>query len=289
MTAIGIVVAAVIAVVGWFVGNHLATKRERENDRREYRTKFLIDTWIALEAASNREDNSLLRTLEEAIARVQLLGTERQIKLAYEFSVAMAENSGALATDLLLDLRHDLRAELELGEANEQIIHLRVSQETEYDHLSAHVQKALSPAAPSPERPSVKSGKTSAPINALPSAEVQADVADLVELAHEAPSATILEAHERIDQELRRILARTGTQPQDSTSTRDLARLAVSSKLISQKTLNAVEGITVMRNLSAHGSQTASPKDAKEYVALVDGILYAMKQDVTLWEEHLGV
>ncbi|MGP8241767.1 MAG: hypothetical protein ACLQQB_08395 [Solirubrobacteraceae bacterium] len=142
MTAIGIVVAALIAVGGWFVVNKLAAQRERENDRREYRTKFLIDTWIALEAASNREDNSLLRTLEEAIARVQLLGTERQIKLAQEFSVAMAKNSGALATDLLLDLRHDLRAELELGKVEERIIHLRVSQETEYDQLRGYVQKA---------------------------------------------------------------------------------------------------------------------------------------------------
>lgn len=269
---------------GWFVVNKLAAQRERENDRREYRTKFLIDTWIALEAASNREDNSLLRTLEEAIARVQLLGTERQIKLAQEFSVAMAKNSGALATDLLLDLRHDLRAELELGKVEERIIHLRVSQETEYDQLRGYVQKALSPTGPPSERSSTKSGKASTPINILPSEDVHADVADLVELAHEAPSATILEAHERIDQELRRILALASEQPQDSVSTRDLARLAVGHELVSQKTLNAVEGITVMRNLSAHTPKTASPKDAEEYLALAEGVLYAMRQDVSAWE-----
>lgn len=34
MTAVGITIAAVVAVVGWFVVNVLAARRERENDRR---------------------------------------------------------------------------------------------------------------------------------------------------------------------------------------------------------------------------------------------------------------
>src|SRR5450759_3501615 len=78
MTAAGIVIAAVVAVGGWFVVNDLAARRERRNDRRDYRAKFLIDAWVTLEDAAQREDSSRLPALESAIAKIQLLGTARQ-------------------------------------------------------------------------------------------------------------------------------------------------------------------------------------------------------------------
>jgi hypothetical protein len=126
MTAVGIIIAAVVAVGGWFVVNALAARRERENDRRDYRTKFLIDAWVAIEDAANREDQQRLLALEDPIARIQLLGTPHQIELAQAFSRAMAENSRGSLDELLIDLRRDLREELELEPANDAMVHLRV-------------------------------------------------------------------------------------------------------------------------------------------------------------------
>lgn len=109
MTAIGIVIAAIVAVGGWFVVNALAARRERENDRRDYRTRFLIDAWVAIEDAANRSDEQRLLALEDPIARIQLLGTPHQIELAQTFSRAMAEKSRGSLDELLIDLRRDLR------------------------------------------------------------------------------------------------------------------------------------------------------------------------------------
>jgi hypothetical protein len=126
VTAAGIIVATLIAVVGWFVVNALAARRERENDRRDYRTRFLIDAWVALEDAANRSDEQRLLALEDSIARIQLLGTPHQIELAQAFTRAMAEKSKGSMDELLVDLRRDLREELELEPVNDAMLHLRI-------------------------------------------------------------------------------------------------------------------------------------------------------------------
>jgi hypothetical protein len=126
LTAIGIVIAAIVAVGGWFVVNALAARRERENDRRDYRTRFLIDAWVAIEDAANRSDEQRLLALEDPIARIQLLGTPHQIELAQTFTRAMAEKSRSSLDELLIDLRRDLREELELEPVSDRMLHLRV-------------------------------------------------------------------------------------------------------------------------------------------------------------------
>lgn len=126
MTAVGIIIAAVVAVGGWFVVNALAARRERENDRRDYRTRFLIDAWVALEDAANRDDEQRMLALEDPIARIQLLGTPHQIELAQTFAREMAEKSKGSLDELLIDLRRDLRDELELEPVSDAMVHLRV-------------------------------------------------------------------------------------------------------------------------------------------------------------------
>jgi hypothetical protein len=125
VTAIGIIVAALIAVCGWFVGNALAARRERRNDRRDYRAKFLIDAWVTLEDAAQRKDNSRLVALEGAVAKIHLFGTARQIELAQTLAREIAEKSRGSTDDLLNDLRRDLRAELELAPVSGPILHVR--------------------------------------------------------------------------------------------------------------------------------------------------------------------
>lgn len=57
-----------------------------------------------------------------------------------------------------------------------------------------------------------------------------------------------------------------------------LARLAREKGLITAKSLQAIEGITVLRNLAAHGSaREITTEQAEEYLVLVDAIIYALR------------
>lgn len=280
MTAVGIIVAAIVAVGGWFVVNKLAARRELISKRREYRTTFLIDTWIALEAASNREDNVRLARLEEAIARVQLLGSDRQIDLAQEFSRTMAQHSGASPGELLTDLRNDLRSELELGTVDDQIVHLRISQEAEFDQLRAYVQKALRSSVP-PHEPVPEATSTGGQGDKRLTPSVSVDLADLVGLADNDPAAAMREAHGRVTKALQRALGAVGDQVSAASSTVELARRAAERGQITPETLNAVEGITVMRNLWARGPRPrVTTTDALDYLGLVEGVLYTIRQNL---------
>jgi hypothetical protein len=58
---------------------------------------------------------------------------------------------------------------------------------------------------------------------------------------------------------------------------RKLAETAREKDLITAETEDAVEGLSVMRNLAAHGGQEdLSPQRAREFVALSQGVLYAI-------------
>lgn len=57
-----------------------------------------------------------------------------------------------------------------------------------------------------------------------------------------------------------------------------LARLARQAGLVTPETVKAIEGLSVMRNLAAHGSaREISSERAMEYLALVDAVLYTLK------------
>jgi hypothetical protein len=59
-----------------------------------------------------------------------------------------------------------------------------------------------------------------------------------------------------------------------------LARLAAQHGLLSKKSLQAVETITVLRNLVVHGrGREITNEQAEEYLALADAVLFAIRQD----------
>ena len=104
------------------------------------------------------------------------------------------------------------------------------------------------------------------------------------ELSTEAqvdPAVAVLAAHTRVDRTLRQILSATDTPTEEinrAGSTVGIARLAHKNGLITEKSLQAIEGITVMRNLAAHGSsREITPEQAEDYLALVDAIVYALR------------
>jgi len=127
-----LVVAFCVAVLGWWVGHGLSSRRDLANDRRKLRVSYLLEAYRRLEAGSNRSNAEPYRAqLESAIADVQLLGSPTQVKMARAFARDMAQHSEGSLDDLLADLRRSLRDELQLESADESIIFLRFEGETQ--------------------------------------------------------------------------------------------------------------------------------------------------------------
>jgi hypothetical protein len=116
-------------------------------------------------------------------------------------------------------------------------------------------------------------------------ASAGADTGELTDLAQRVPGAAIPEAFALVERELRRALTSIGESPPDATDAKDLAHRALERGLITPLTINAIEGIAVMRNLAVHGPRREiAVKQAKEYLALVDSVLYAMRQNIKSFE-----
>jgi hypothetical protein len=112
---------------------------------------------------------------------------------------------------------------------------------------------------------------------------------DLADLAEREPVVAIPEAFARVELELRNALAAINEQPSDDASAMTLAQKALEQGLISPLTINAIEGIAVMRNLAVHGPRReVTVKQAQEYLALVDSVLYAMRQNFKTYETNTG-
>jgi hypothetical protein len=109
---IGPVLAAVVAVAGWFVAHRLSVKKDMAAKRREMRVGYLIEAYRQLEGAAQRSEAEKRKDFESAVADIQLFGSGRQIKLVHELVEAMAKDGFATYNPLLELLRLELRHEL---------------------------------------------------------------------------------------------------------------------------------------------------------------------------------
>jgi hypothetical protein len=115
----------------------------------------------------------------------------------------------------------------------------------------------------------------------------QAKTDNLTVLAQRQPAVAIPEAFTRIERELRNALAEINEQPSDDAGAMTLANKALERGLISPLTINAIEGISVMRNLAVHGpAREITAKQSQEYLALVDSVLYALRQDIKRYKKN---
>jgi hypothetical protein len=132
----------------------------------------------------------------------------------------------------------------------------------EFDQLQAEVREEL---ARSPE---------------LAEAQVPALAtslsAELARLAESSPQAAVMAAYRRIEARLTEMLKSAGVNVMlDGPA---LARMAREDGLISDETLAAVEGLSVLRDLTAHSPGGDIGVDrARDYLALADAVLYALR------------
>jgi hypothetical protein len=141
--------------------------------------------------------------------------------------------------------------------------------EMEFDRLLSEVELAVEALA------SATSGGPTGPGSPV--------IEELEGMVPTSPVAAVLEAHAAVERELRDLLAEA--DPAADTSrmpTSRLLREALERGIITPEAAKAVEGITVMRNLAAHGrASEISPERAREYLALVDAVLFTLHQRPT--------
>lgn len=103
---------------------------------------------------------------------------------------------------------------------------------------------------------------------------------DLAATARKMPTAAVVEAYARLEQELRELLLSADDVKADaSLSAMALAHHAADKGLLTPETVNALEGLTVLRNLAAHGrGDDLSVDRALDYLALVDAVSYTIRQ-----------
>ena len=113
-----LLVTTLVAVVGWVAAHRFAAARDRANKRRDVILERLVDAYLSLEGSANRpKERADHRVVERAVAEIQLWGSARQAELARSFGETVAETGDARLTDLLEELRKQLRCELGLSDA----------------------------------------------------------------------------------------------------------------------------------------------------------------------------
>jgi hypothetical protein len=97
-------------------------------------------------------------------------------------------------------------------------------------------------------------------------------------VAEVSPTGAIVEAFGQIEATLRSALEADGAEELDRPwSVRRLSDIASERGLITAETHDAIEGLSVLRNLAAHGGQAdLSPQRAREFLALSQGVLFAI-------------
>jgi hypothetical protein len=102
----------------------------------------------------------------------------------------------------------------------------------------------------------------------------------LHELARLDPPSAVFEGYQRVDRELRKLMRGYGRVYFDDTmSAAEVAELARQYGVIKEEAADAIDGLTVLRNLAAHGgAEGLSTERALEYVDLVVAVLHALRQ-----------
>lgn len=261
-----IVVAVLIAVGGWIANGVL----ERRSVRRRMRIDYLLAAYRDLDSASNRAmtvDHEA--AIESAISQIQLLGTPRQVELADEFVEEFASAGTADMGPLLEDLRTTLRDELLLEGVPARRMWLRITREGQWAQESARVRTRMRAVASSQ----------------LPDVEVASD--QLTDVVDSDATEAVVEAYAAVENAVRNRLT-DSPQSVGRLTGSALARLALDQLVINKSTAEAIDGLTVMRNLAIHGGQGVTAAQAQEFRTLADTVLYVLHRDAPASDSTAG-
>ena len=120
-----IIISSIIIIISWAVGHWLNDKQELHNKKREVRIKYLIDAYRSIASAANRCNQASKEQkfqIESAVGDIQLLGNKRQVDALKK----MEEQYKNDFTEVLMELRNELRQELDLEEIKEPFTFYRM-------------------------------------------------------------------------------------------------------------------------------------------------------------------
>ena len=131
----------------------------------------------------------------------------------------------------------------------------------EFDRVSSEIETKLDLAAP------------------LPAEHTPGTAAEaLAPMLESSPASAVMRAFGLVEAEVRTLLDAVGfTQLDGRWGATGLARRAKAAGLITEQALEAVEGVAVLRNLAAHRPAEVSEQTAREYLALIDAVLFALR------------
>lgn len=121
-----IIIPLALIIIGWFTVNWLTAKREFHSKRREVRIKYLIGAYRSIASAANRGEQTSEEQkyqIESAVEDIQLLGNKSQVG-ALKRMIAQRNND---FTEVLMELRYELRQELGLEEIKEPLKFYRMN------------------------------------------------------------------------------------------------------------------------------------------------------------------
>ena len=110
-----LIIPSALVVGGWIITHQLSARRDLANRRREQRVKYLIESFRVFAKATTRLDRltEMAEDLEIALADIQFLGNEEQIRAAYAVAGSLGDTSRRVDfAALLLALQSELRLEM---------------------------------------------------------------------------------------------------------------------------------------------------------------------------------
>lgn len=102
---------------------------------------------------------------------------------------------------------------------------------------------------------------------------------ELKELAEVEPGTAVLTAHDRVYERLKEMVGQQVDVPGPLPGTAGaIAKIAGDRGVLTPELVKAVEEVTGLRNLVAHrGSDSVTPEQALQYLAVVDRLLYLLR------------
>jgi hypothetical protein len=127
LSILGGVIAAAVAAV---LAHRLTSRRDQANRRSDLRVGYLLGAYRTLADTAHRNLDPAgehVRSFEQGLADIQLLGSEDQAAMAVRVAQQLATEGHAEFDDLLLSLRDDLREELALDPVPGTPLHMRIT------------------------------------------------------------------------------------------------------------------------------------------------------------------
>ena len=109
---LGPMLAAMVAILGWFISYRLSAIKDHATNRRDIRISFLTEAYRRLEGAAERHDSDSHRAMESAFADIQLYGNARQVQLVQTMLRDFAARGSLEINPLLEMIRDELRVEI---------------------------------------------------------------------------------------------------------------------------------------------------------------------------------